>query len=329
MRIGINGLGRIGRVVFRNLINSRRHNLLLLNDLMPIETLAYLLKYDSVHGIWDKRIRIENNSLFIDDLRIEKLNFSDPQDIPWNDFNIDVVIESSGKFKTRERLCQHLKPGVKRVILSCPSDDNLDNHIVIGVNEKTLIKEHQIISNASCTTNCLGPVIKILDHHFGFSRGFINTVHPFTNNQSILDAPHPDLRRSRSLGVNIIPTTSTAIEAILQVMPELKGKLDGLATRVPVKDGALIEITAQLLKKTSVSDLNNIFELESQNKYQGILEYSAEPLVSADIIGNPHSVIFDSLSTKVIGGDMIQLVVWYDNEFGYSSRIVDLIELGF
>ena len=325
LEVGINGFGRIGRVVFRNLINRSDIELIAVNDIMPLETLVYLLKYDSIHGICKHDISIENQSVIVNGKKIIITNYQNPIDIPWKSLGVDIVLESSGHFKTKQSLNNHLISGAKKVILSCPPDDKLDKLVVFGINHDIISASDKIISNASCTTNCLAPIIKVLEKEFGIEKAMMNTVHPFTNNQQVLDAPHKDIRRSRALGVNIIPTTSTAIDATIEIFPFLKGRFDGIATRVPVKDGSLIELTAVLKKDVTTELINNTFKHYAENELFNILEYTDEPIVSSDIIGNPHSAIFDSLSTKVVAGNMIQLIVWYDNEFGYSNRIIDLI----
>lgn len=329
IRIGINGIGRIGKLVFRLVHRRDDMEVVAINDPMPTETLAYLLKYDSVHGSFSRDISLGEtpNQLHVNGYSLRKYAARDPQNIPWHDHDVDVVIDSSGEFVNRSMLQRHLKPGVKKVILSCPPDEALDNMVVIGVNEDTLKPQHKIISNASCTTNCIAPVLKVLDDRFGIDRAFMNTVHPYTNSQRVLDAPHRDLRRARSAGVNIIPTTTSAIKAVGELMPALKGRFDGFASRVPVSDGSFVELNAILKKKTTREEINSLLEQASLNEMRGIIEYCSDPIVSKDIIGNPHSAIFDSLCTKVLGDNYVQLLVWYDNEFGYSNRLVELVEL--
>ena len=329
IRIGINGIGRIGKLVFRLVHRRDDMEVVAINDPMPAETLAYLLKYDSVHGSFSRDISLgENpNLLNINGHSLRKYAARDPQNIPWHDHDVDIVIDSSGEFVNRSMLQRHLKPGVKKIILSCPPDEALDNMVVIGVNEDTLKPQHTIISNASCTTNCIAPVLKVLDDSFGIDRAFMNTVHPYTNSQRVLDAPHRDLRRARSAAVNIIPTTTSAIKAVGELMPMLKGRFDGFASRVPVSDGSFVELSAILNKKTTGEEINSMLEQASLNGMRGIIEYCTEPIVSKDIVGNPHSAIFDSICTKVLGGTFVQLIVWYDNEFGYSNRLVELVKL--
>jgi len=328
VKIGINGFGRIGKLVFRHSFSYTDIDVIVVNDLMDIHTLAYLLKYDTVHGPFRHDINIVNNhKLLIDGHEVFYYSEQCPSNIPWDKHEVNYVIESSGKFTQKEDLSKHFRTNIKRVILSCPPADKIDKCVVIGVNEKDINKTHKIISNTSCTTNCIAPVLMVLDNHFGINKAFINTVHPYTNNQSIMDAPHKDLRRARAAAANIIPTTTTAIKAVIEIMPHLAQKFDGIATRVPLTDGALIELTALLNKNTTKEGINNIMKEAACSYLKGIMEYTSDPIVSSDIINNPHSVIFDALSTKVLGDDMIQLIVWYDNEFAYSKRLVELILL--
>ena len=325
-RVGINGLGRIGRIVFRKLVEIQDVNLVMVNDIMPIETFVYLLKFDSNHGVFPTDISIqEGNVILIGNKNIKYTSFATPDEIPWFEYSADIVIESSGLFKTNINLSRHIASGAKKVILTCPPTDTLDKLVVYGVNHYTIGVNDKIVSNASCTTNCLVPVIQIIEKEFGLDKAFMNTVHPFTNNQRVLDAPHLDIRRARALGVNIIPTTSTAVEAMIQMYPHLSGRFDGMATRVPVKDGSLIELSIVLKREVTVDEINSCFKSYADNQFKGIMSFTDDPIVSSDIIGDEHSVIFDALSTKVIAGNFVQLVVWYDNETGYSSRIVDLL----
>lgn len=324
-KVGINGLGRIGRVVFRKLIMREDIELVAVNDIMPIETFAYLLKYDSNHGVFEGAIEVKDRLLYVNNKQIHYSSFSEPINIPWAEMSVDIVIESSGFFKTYAELEKHIQAGAKKVVLSCPPEGELDKLVVYGINHHLINYHDKIVSNASCTTNCLLPIIHVIEKEFGLEKAFMNTVHPFTNNQRVLDAPHADIRRARALGVNIIPTTSTAVDAIIKILPHLNGRFDGMATRVPVKGGSLIELSLILKRNTTVDEVNACFYRYSVDELKGILSYTDEPIVSSDIIGDEHSVIFDALSTKIIGGNFLQLVVWYDNEFGYSSRIVDLV----
>jgi glyceraldehyde 3-phosphate dehydrogenase len=327
IRVGINGMGRIGKVVFRILSDQADIELVGINDLMELETLVHLIRYDSTHGIFKGQISSSGEDLVVNGKKVHVSRHADPEMIPWKEWGVDIVLESSGRFTSGPLLEPHLRAGASKVILSCPAKGALDRTVVIGVNDQELTAKDRIVSNASCTTNCLAPVLKLLDTHYGIDRVFMNTIHPFTNNQVIIDAPHKDLRRARTAGVNIIPTTSTAIEALTQIMPELNGRFDGLAVRVPVHDGSLIEISAILQRNTDTVSLNRMLRLASENELRGILAYTDDPIVSADIIGDPHSGIVDGISTKVLGGNYVQLIVWYDNETGYSNRIVDLMHL--
>lgn len=327
LKIGINGFGRIGKLVFRLLQEKPDIEIVGINDPADIITLAHLLKYDSAHGRFSGSIEISDHKLIINGKPIQVYHERIPADIPRTMHGADVVIEASGLFTTRQQLSQHLSSGARKVILTCPAKDPLDKTIIIGINEHTLASEDRLISNASCTANCAAPMLKVLHENFGIENVFMNTVHPATNNQRLIDAPHPDLRRSRTALTNIIPTTSTAIAVIKGLMPFLNDCFDGLATRVPVDDGSLIEFTALVKKNTDVSEVNNVFRNAANGGLKGIIEFTSDPIVSSDIIGNPHSAIFDSRATKVLKGNFIQIIGWYDNEFGYSSRVVDLVGL--
>jgi glyceraldehyde 3-phosphate dehydrogenase len=325
INIGINGFGRIGKVVYRILGDYPEIKVVGINDLMDVKTLVHLLKFDSTHGKFIGTVEEGYECIYVDGQKVVITHFPDPQDIPWKELKVDYVMESSGRFTSKVLLNKHILAGARKVILSSPPQDKLDRCVVMSVNDHELIKDDKIISNASCTTNCLAPVLKILDEHFGIDRAFMNTVHPFTNNQAIIDAPHKDLRRGRNAGTNIIPTTTTAIAALTSVMPEMKDRFDGLAVRVPVHDGSLIEICAILKRSVTVDEVNRTMKKAADSKYRGILSYTEDPVVSSDIIGDPHSAIFDALSTRVLGGNYIQLIVWYDNESGYSHRVIDLM----
>jgi glyceraldehyde 3-phosphate dehydrogenase len=327
IRVGINGFGRIGKLVFRLMQQREDMRVVAVNDPMLLNTLVHLLKYDSVHRIFPHKVWADEakEMLYVNDHGMRKYSFFHPEKIPWQEHNVDIVIESSGLFLTRDMLQGHLQNGVKKVILSCPPKESLDNMVVIGVNDNTIENSQKIISNASCTTNCVAPVLKVLEENFGIDRVMMNTVHPYTNNQRVMDSPHQDLRRARCAASNIIPTTTTAISAVKQVLPYLKDKFDGYATRVPVSDGSFVELNAILNKPTSVEELNKTFQKASQTQMNGIIHYCEDPIVSSDVIGNPHSAVFDALSTRVLGGNFIQILAWYDNEFGYSSRMIDLI----
>ena len=324
--IGINGFGRIGRSVFRILSERDDINVVCINDLFENEQLAYLLKYDTVMGIFQKEVRATEDAMYVDDQKVVMTAHRDPTEIPWKDLGVDVVIESTGVFRERNGLEKHLSAGARKVLLTVPAKDEIDATIVLGVNDDQLKPEHRIVSNASCTTNCLAPIAKILDESFGIEEGFITTVHAYTNDQRLADVPHKDFRRSRAAGENIIPTTTGAARAVGKVLPQLKGKLDGLAMRVPVPDGSIVDLVARLGSIASVEDVNAAVRKAAEGPMKKVVEYSEAPLVSSDIIGNPHSSIFDALSTSSLQDGFVRIVSWYDNEWGYSNRVVDLID---
>lgn len=322
IRIAINGFGRIGRLVFRRAVAEKdKFDFVGINDLTNATTLAHLLKYDSVHGRFDGTVEVDGTDLIVNGNRVKITAEKQIENLPWHD--VDVVIESTGVFTKREECMKHINNGAKKVILSAPSKDKVDATVVLGVNDDILTGEEKIISNASCTTNCLAPMVKILNDSFGLEKGFMTTVHAYTNDQRILDLPHSDLRRARSAAINIIPTTTGAAKAVGEVMPQLKGKLDGYSVRVPVPDGSLTDFTAILSREVTKEEINAAFKAAADGPMKNILEYSVDPLVSTDIVHNAHSCIFDSLSTMV-NGTMVKTVGWYDNEWGYSNRIVDL-----
>jgi glyceraldehyde 3-phosphate dehydrogenase len=325
-QIGINGFGRIGRSVFRILSDRDDLNVVCINDLFDNEQLAYLLKYDTVMGIFKQEVRATDDALFVGDQKVEMTAHRDPALIPWKDLGVDVVIESTGVFRERAGLEKHLEAGARKVLLTVPAKDQIDATIVLGVNDDQLKAEHRIVSNASCTTNCLAPIAKVLDDSFGLEEGFITTVHAYTNDQRLADVPHKDFRRSRAAGENIIPTTTGAARAVGKVLPRLKGKLDGLAMRVPVPDGSIVDLVARLQRKPSAAEVNAAVRRAAEGPMKQVLEYSEAPLVSSDIIGNPHSSIFDALSTNSLEDGFVRVVSWYDNEWGYSNRVVDLID---
>ncbi len=325
VKVAINGFGRIGRNFFRACYGNEDIEIVGINDLTDAYTLAHLLKYDSVHGRFDGTVKAKENSIEVDGKEIQITSIKNPEELPWKDLDVDIVIEATGIFRDRENAGKHLKAGAKKVIISAPGK-NPDITVVLGVNEdKYNPKEHNIISNASCTTNCLAPVVKVLNEEFGIEKGYMITVHAYTNDQRILDLPHKDLRRARAAAVNIIPTTTGAAKAVGEVLPEMKGKLDGSARRVPVADGSLVDLTVVLNKETTAEEINKKMKEASEGSLKGILEYTEDPIVSQDIVGNPHSSIFDALSTKVIGGNLAHIVAWYDNEWGYSNRLKDLV----
>ncbi|MBK3331939.1 type I glyceraldehyde-3-phosphate dehydrogenase [Persephonella atlantica] len=325
MKVGINGFGRIGRNFFRACIDNPEIEIVGINDLTDAHTLAHLLKYDSVHGKFNGSVEARENSIVVNGKEIEITAIKDPAQLPWKELGVDIVIESTGVFRDREGAGKHLQAGAKKVIISAPGK-NPDLTVVLGVNEEQYNpEEHHIISNASCTTNCLAPVAKVLNDEFTIVKGYMVTVHAYTNDQRILDLPHKDLRRARAAAVNIIPTTTGAAKAVGEVLPELKGKLDGTARRVPVADGSLVDLTVILEKQVTEEEINSKMKEYAEGKMKGILEYTEDPIVSQDIVGNPHSSIFDALSTKVIGGNFVHISSWYDNEWGYSNRLKDLV----
>jgi glyceraldehyde 3-phosphate dehydrogenase len=325
IRVGINGFGRIGRSVFRILSDRDDMEVVAINDLFENDQLVYLLKYDTVMGVFDKEVRADEEYMYVEGKKITMTAEKDPAQIPWGALGVDVVVESTGVFTKREAIAKHLVGGAKKVILTVPPKDEIDAMIVIGVNDEDLKPEHKIVSNASCTTNCLAPIAKILDERFGIEEGFITTVHAYTNDQRLADVPHKDLRRSRAAAENIIPTTTGAARAVGKVLPQLKGKLDGMAMRVPVPDGSIVDLVCRLRQNVSAAEINTAVREAAEGPLKAIVEYSEVPLVSTDIIGNPHSSIFDALSTHAEGDGYAKVVAWYDNEWGYSNRVVDLI----
>ena len=326
IKIGINGFGRIGRSVFRILSDREDINVVCINDLFENEQLAYLLKYDTVMGIFPKEVRATADAMYVDDQKIVMTEQRDPAQTPWKELGVDFVIESTGVFRNRAAIEKHFAGGAKKVLLTVPAKDEIDATIVLGVNDDQLKPEPRIVSNASCTTNCLAPIAKVLDESFGIEEGFITTVHAYTNDQRLADVPHKDFRRSRAAGENIIPTTTGAARAVGKVLPQLQGKLDGLAMRVPVPDGSIVDLVARLRTKASAKEVNAAVREAAAGPMRKVVEYSEAPLVSSDIIGNPHSSIFDALSTCSLQDGFVRIVSWYDNEWGYSNRVVDLID---
>ena len=325
-RVAINGYGRIGRAAFRLLSLRDDIEVVAINDITPNETLAYLTRFDTVYGRYPGVVTLEGDTMTAGTQTVRMLEQKDPTKLPWGELKVDVVVEATGKFRKREECAWHLQAGAKRVILTVPAKDEIDAMIVVGVNDHLLKPEHLIVSNASCTTNCLAPVAKVMNDSFGIVKGVITTVHAYTNDQRLADVPHKDLRRSRAANENIIPTTTGAARAVGKVLPELKGKLDGAAMRVPVPDGSTVDLVAELAKPVTVAALNAAMkEAASKAPLKGILEYCEEPIVSSDIIQDSHSAIFDSLCTRVLGGKLVKVIAWYDNEWGYACRVVDLI----
>lgn len=327
IRVGINGFGRIGRNVLRAIIKRGGIDVLAINDLADSKSLAVLLRYDSVHGILQGNVEAKEKSLIVNGKEIQLLIEKDPSKLPWKSMAVDIVIESTGIFTSRAECAKHLDAGAKKVILSAPAKDKIDATIVVGVNTKDLKPEHKIVSNASCTTNCLAPLVKVLHDNFGIEKGLMTTIHAYTNDQRISDLIHKDLRRARAAAINIIPTTTGAAKAIGEVIPSLKGKLDGLAMRVPVANGSVTDFVAVVSKDATIESINAAMKKAAEGELKGILQYCEDPIVSSDIIGNPHSSVFDSGLTYVIDKRMIKVIAWYDNEWGFSNRMIDLIEL--
>lgn len=325
VKVGINGFGRIGRNFLRAALAAKAPvEIVAVNDLTSIDTLAHLIKYDSILGRIDQEVNFDDNSLTIGGKKIRVFAEKDPAALPWSSVGADIVIESTGRFTKASDAAKHLSGGAKKVVISAPATDE-DVTIVLGVNEGSYdSKNHKIISNASCTTNCLAPMAKVLHENFGIVRGFMTTVHAYTNDQVILDFPHKDLRRARSAATNIIPTSTGAAKAIGLVLPELKGKLDGYALRVPVPTGSITDLTVEVTKETTAAEVNSVMKAAANGALKGILRYTEDPIVSTDIVTDPHSSIFDAGITKVIG-NQIKVASWYDNEWGYSNRLVDLM----
>jgi len=325
VKVGINGFGRIGRLVFRRCLDLGGFDFVGINDLTDAKTLGHLLKYDSVHGKFNGEVKVEGNELVVNGDRIKITAERDPSKLNWGALGAEIVIESTGVFRTKEACLKHVEAGAKKVVLTVPPKDTVDATVVFGVNDEVLTGNEQVVSNASCTTNCLAPMVKVLNDVFGLEKGFMTTVHSYTNDQRLLDLPHKDLRRARSAAVSIIPTTTGAAKTVGKVLTELEGKLDGMSIRVPTPDGSITDLVAVLSKEVTAEEVNAAMKAAAEGAMKGIMEYSEEPLVSVDIIGNSHSVIFDSLSTMA-NGNLVKVVGWYDNEWGYSCRVVDLVK---
>lgn len=330
IKIGINGFGRIGRQIFRIISQDEGIEVVVINDLTDASTLAYLLKYDSVHGKFSGTIEVREDSLIVNGKETKVCSIKDPAELPWKEEGVDIVVEATGVFRNVSDLKKHIGAGAKKVLLTVPPKKDPEDEvklIVMGVNDDQLTPEIRFVSNASCTTNCLAPIAKVLNDTFGIKRGLMTTIHSYTNDQCILDLPHSDLRRARAAAVNIIPTTTGAAKAVGKVMPELAGKLDGCAIRVPTPDGSLVDLTVELEKEVTKEEINSAMEKAAEGAMKGILVYERDPIVSIDIVGDPASSIFDSLATMVIDGRMVKVLSWYDNEWGYSNRCVDLLRL--
>lgn len=325
VKVGINGFGRIGRLVFRSALKNPGVEIVGVNDLTDAKTLAHLLKYDSVHGIFDANVKAADNAIIVNGKEIKVSAEKDPAALPWKALGVQVAVESTGRFTKRADAAKHLDAGAKKVVISAPGKEE-DITIVLGVNQdKYDPANHHVISNASCTTNCLAPFAKVVNDKFGIVKGLMTTVHAYTNDQNILDLPHKDLRRARAAGMSIIPTTTGAAKAVALVLPELKGKLNGFAMRVPTPNVSVVDLVVELQKSTTAEEINAALKAAAEGELKGILQYCDEPLVSKDFNGNAHSSIVDALSTMVIDGNMAKVVSWYDNEWGYSCRVVDLI----
>lgn len=325
IKIGINGFGRIGRLVFRRGLEVEGIEFVGINDITDAKTLAHLLKYDSVHGKFNGTLSYTDDSIIVNGKSYPVMAEKDPAALPWAKLGADIVVEGTGVFTKREKIELHIKAGAKKVVLTAPAKDEIDATIVMGVNENILTGKEVILSNASCTTNCLAPMVKVLHDNFKVKKGMMTTIHAYTNDQRVLDLPHKDLRRARAAALNIIPTTTGAAKAVGKVIPELKGKLDGFALRVPVPDGSVTDFVAELETTVTKEQVNEAMKKASETYLKGILEYCTDEIVSSDIIGSDYSCIFDSLSTMVIG-NMVKVVGWYDNEWGYSCRVIDLIK---
>lgn len=325
VRVAINGFGRIGRNVFRIADKRDGVDVVAINDMFPPDQLGFLLKYDSVYRRFDGTIEAMEGGFKVNGKAVKVLKEKDPTNLPWRDLGVDLVVESTGVFRMREQIAMHLTAGAKKAILTVPAKDEIDRTIVLGVNDEMLKPGDQIVSNASCTTNCLAPVAKVLHDNFTIKRGLMTTIHAYTNDQRLLDLPHSDMRRARSAAINLIPTTTGAAKAIGKVIPDLNGKLDGMAMRVPVPTGSLVDLSVVLDKDVTKDDINGAMKKAADGPMKGILEYCTEPIVSSDIVQNPHSSIFDSLATMVIDKRFVKMISWYDNEWGYSNRVVDLM----
>ena len=324
--LGINGFGRIGRLVFRRVLSQGNDfKVAAINDVTDAKTLAYLLKYDSVHGVYPGTVKADGDAIVVDGVRYKILAEKDPGKLPWKELGVDVAIEGTGVFTSREKLQLHINAGARKVLLTAPAKDEIDATIVLGVNDNALTGKEQFVSNASCTTNCLAPMVRVLNDNWGLDHGFMTTIHSYTNDQRLLDLPHKDLRRARAAALSIIPTTTGAARTVGKVIPELKGKLDGFSLRVPTPDASITDFVAVLKKPATKEEINEAMKKAAAGPMKGILEYTEEELVSTDIIGNPHSCIFDSKLTMAMG-NTVKVFGWYDNEWGFSCRVVDLLK---
>jgi glyceraldehyde 3-phosphate dehydrogenase len=328
MKVAINGFGRIGRSVFRILNEKPGVEVVAINDITDNDALAYLLKFDTVMGNFPGEIAVEGDMMRTGHQTVKMTEIPNPAELPWAELGVDFVVEATGIFRTRAQIEQHIQAGARKVILTVPAKDEIDCTVVLGVNEQDLKPEHQIVSNASCTTNCLAPVAKVMDENFGIESGVMTTVHAYTNDQRLADVPHSDWRRSRAAAENIIPTTTGAAKAVGKVLPALEGKLDGMAMRVPIPDGSIVDLVLVLREAASPEEINAAMRAAAKTEgFRNILKYSEAPIVSSDIVGDPHSSIFDAPFTKVVDGKFAKVLSWYDNEWGYSNRVVDLLGL--
>jgi len=326
VRIGLMGFGRIGRNVFRIAYPRDDIEIVAIDDIADPKALAYLLRFDTVHGKFEDPVTIKGENLYVAGRQIKMLQYREPGEVPWGDFGVDVVVEATGQYRYRAQLEKHLERGAAKVILCVPARDEIDAMIVMGVNDHELKPEHRIVSNASCTANCLAPIAKVLNDAFGIEKAFMTTVHAYTNDQRLADVPHQELRRSRAAAENIIPTSTWSPRAVERMIPELEGRIGGIAMNVPVPDGSTVDMVSLLKREAGIEEVNEaVREAAAGSGFKGIIEYTEEPIVSSDVIGNPHSSIFDSLATAAIGGNMVKTLSWYDNGWGYASRVVDLI----
>lgn len=325
VKVAINGFGRIGRNVFRIASKRTDVDIVAINDMFAPAQLAHLLKYDSIYGQFDGSVEVDQDRLKVNGKTVKVSSEKDPSKLPWKALGVDLAIESTGVFRKREQCAMHLDAGAKKVILTVPAKDEIDRTIVLGVNEEMLKSEDKIVSNASCTTNCLAPITKVLHDNFTIKSGLMTTVHAYTSDQRLIDTPHSDMRRARAAALNIIPTTTGAAKAIGKVIPDLNGKLDGMAMRVPIPTGSIVDFVAEVEKDVSADAINAAMKKAADGPMKGILQYCDDPIVSSDVVANPYSSIFDSLVTMTVGKKLVKLVSWYDNEWGYSNRVVDLI----
>lgn len=326
VKVAINGFGRIGRMAFRIFMQRDNIEVVAINDITDSHTLGHLLKYDSIHGVFKGEIKAEGNSLIVNGRSIPIYSEKDPAALPWKKLGVEVVIESTGRFLDREGAQKHITAGAKRVVLSAPPKDSGIKTVVLGINDHILSKDDVIVSNASCTTNCAAPMIQVLDEEFGVEDGYITTVHSYTSDQRLHDAPHKDLRRARAAALSIVPTSTGAAKAITKIFPHLEGKLGGCGMRVPVPDGSLTDITCTLKKKVTAGEINAAFKKAAEGRLKNILQYTEDPIVSVDIVGNPYSCIYDAEFSSVVG-NLVKVIGWYDNESGYSNRLADLVDM--